>query len=141
MLKKLETSLIGAEGADKMGAELIIFMSRHSSSSGIPALTVHSMGNWGAEARLGGMPHMLSMSAPSAMLEMLKRFNRSDMGVDKTYEATHHGPLLSTPSFFAELGGSDALAGSKSVAAELGDMVFEAADIISRRKPDCSKVH
>ncbi|MHB1830318.1 MAG: D-aminoacyl-tRNA deacylase [Candidatus Micrarchaeaceae archaeon] len=140
MLKRLETGLTGAAEMDKIGADLIIFMSRHSSSSGIPALTVHSMGNWGIEARLGGIPRTLSMSAPSAMLEMLKRFNSSGLEVDKTYEATHHGPALSTPSFFAEFGGDDALANSKPVAAELGGMVYEVADSLARRKPECSKV-
>ncbi len=140
MLRRMEAGLTGAAEADRFGADLVIFMSRHSSSSGIPALTVHSLGNWGPEARLGGIPRTLSMSAPSAMLEMLRRFSRSGLGVAKTYEATHHGPALSTPSFFAEFGGDDALAVNKLIASELGGMVYEAADMISRRKPECSKV-
>jgi D-aminoacyl-tRNA deacylase len=39
------------------------------------------------------------------MLVQMATDNRTDVPV--TYEATHHGPLLNTPSFFVEVGGSE----------------------------------
>ncbi len=126
-LQVIDSILPKAEGLDAAGAELIIFMSRHSSASGISAFTVHPTGNWGHEARLGGSPQMLSIAAPSPMLKILKLFKKSPINMESTYEATHHGPTLKTPSLFAEFGGNDATINDKRIAGELGRIVFESA--------------
>lgn len=88
--------------------DLFIFLSRHKSAKEIASFTVHPEGNWSDEARDGGEPKALSMAAPWQMRDVLKRIkenNTTDIAV--TYEATHHGPLLNTPSFFAEAGGKE----------------------------------
>ena len=41
--------------------ELAVFLSRHSSKSGTPTLSVHSPGNLG-KAELGGLPHQVSIA-------------------------------------------------------------------------------
>lgn len=139
-LMRTDVRLLHAESVDEAGAELVIFLSRHSSSSGIPAITVHPLGNWGIEARLGGKPKTLSVAAPTAMLSILRSFSASALPIEKTYEATHHGPLLNTPSLFAEFGGSESTINDKAIAAQLGEMVYGTATALVDSEPEFSKV-
>jgi len=89
--------------------ELIIFISRHSSISGTPTLSVHTPGNLG-EAELGGLPRKVSVSPANAMREALKAMmqlkKEMQLDYDVSYECTHHGPSLDVPTMFAELGSS-----------------------------------
>ena len=89
--------------------ELILFISRHSSESGTPTLSVHTPGNLG-EAELGGLPRMVSVSPANAMREALKAMQklRDEMRLEYEvcYECTHHGPSLNLPAMFVELGSS-----------------------------------
>lgn len=91
--------------------DLVVFISRHSSESGTPTLSVHTPGNLG-KAELGGLPRRVSISPANAMrnaLRMMARL-RSDMQLsyDVSYECTHHGPSLDVPTMFVELGSSAA---------------------------------
>lgn len=90
-------------------AKLIVFISRHSSQSGKPTLSVHPPGNFG-NADLGGLPRKLSISPALAMQEALKAlvyFNEQlNLKYDISFEGTHHGPSLNVPSMFVELGSS-----------------------------------
>ena len=89
--------------------ELVVFLSRHSSQSGKPTLSVHTPGNF-AEAELGGLPRTLSVSPAAAMRDALKALQqfKTDMKLDYevSYECTHHGPSLNVPTIFVELGSS-----------------------------------
>jgi D-aminoacyl-tRNA deacylase len=91
------------------GLELIIFVSRHSSASGTPTLSVHTPGNL-AEAELGGIPRKLSISPANPMREALKAMMKlkeeMQLEYEVSYESTHHGPSLDVPTMFAELGSS-----------------------------------
>ncbi len=90
-------------------AKLIVFISRHSSQSGTPTLTVHAPGNF-AEAELGGLPRKLSVSPAVAMSDALKSLafykEKYSLDYEVSFEATHHGPSLKTPAMFVELGSS-----------------------------------
>jgi D-aminoacyl-tRNA deacylase len=90
--------------------ELIIFVSRHSSQSGIPTLSVHAPGNLTSQAEKGGLPKQISVAPASAMKEALKEMARQvkekQLDYKVSYESTHHGPSLSVPAMFAELGSS-----------------------------------
>lgn len=90
-------------------SELIVFISRHSSLSGTPTLSVHTPGNLG-EAKLGGIPRRVSVSPANAMRDALKAMMRlkEEMQLDYevSYEGTHHGPSLNVPAMFSELGSS-----------------------------------
>jgi D-aminoacyl-tRNA deacylase len=90
-------------------ADLIVFISRHSSTSGKPTLSVHTPGNLGP-AELGGLPKQLSISPATAMQNALKAlaYFKEGMKLDYevSYECTHHGPSLNTPTMFVELGSS-----------------------------------
>jgi D-aminoacyl-tRNA deacylase len=89
--------------------ELVIFLSRHSSLSGTPTLSVHTPGNLG-KAELGGLPRSLSISPATAMKECLKTMaqlkDEMRLSYEVSYECTHHGPSLDAPAMFAELGSS-----------------------------------
>lgn len=98
---------INANYLDEYKAGMIVFLSMHSSSQGVPSFTTHAEGNWSEKAELGGLPRSLGVSAPLHMLQLLKALKTLNVsGIGVTYEATHHGPLLNTPSLFVELGGS-----------------------------------
>ena len=102
--------LIHSEYLDNLSFENIFFISKHISSAKITSFTTHSTGNWLSLSEYGGKPASLSVSAPSSMLSFLHSINSSRVKtIDSlvTYEATHHGPLLKTPSLFLEFGGSE----------------------------------
>ncbi|MEM3783516.1 MAG: D-aminoacyl-tRNA deacylase [Candidatus Bathyarchaeia archaeon] len=110
-LAVLEKELVYAQDITDFDSsiELIIFISRHSSASGTPTLSVHTPGNLG-EAALGGIPRKISISPANAMRTALKTMAKlaDEMCVayKVSYECTHHGPSLDKPTMFAELGSS-----------------------------------
>ena len=89
--------------------DLVVFLSRHSSASGTPTLSVHTPGNFNA-ADLGGLPQTLSKCPAYAMCTALKTLSRLkkelQLDYEVSYECTHHGPSLSVPTMFVELGSS-----------------------------------
>jgi D-aminoacyl-tRNA deacylase len=89
--------------------KLIVFISKHSSLSGTPTMSVHTPGNL-SEAELGGLPRTVSISPANAMRDalMVMAHLKTQMKLDYkvSYECTHHGPSLSVPTMFAELGSS-----------------------------------
>jgi len=101
--------LIHAEGVDDgIDADLVIFLSRHSSVNPVPVLTVHVTGNFGP-AELGGSPRTLAPAAPAMMQATLRALARHcPEGYRVSYEVTHHGPTgLCHPSFFVEIGSTE----------------------------------
>lgn len=90
--------------------ELIVYVSRHSSRSGRPTLTVHTPGNLSEEANFGGTPRRVSVSPASAMKNALREMMRLkeewNLKYEVSYECTHHGPSLDAPTMFVELGSS-----------------------------------
>lgn len=86
---------------------LIVFISRHSSTSGKPTLSVHTPGNLGS-AEFGGLPKQVSISPATGMQDALKALvylkEGMNLSYEVSYECTHHGPSLNTPTMFVELG-------------------------------------
>lgn len=96
----------------------VVFPSEHEAASGIPALTVHSVGNF-HEAEIGGRAQTLVPPAPAAAsdaLRLIKRYSGLP-GFNVCYEATHHGPYLEKPTYFIEIGSSAANWGNLDAAA------------------------
>ncbi|MCK4717022.1 MAG: D-aminoacyl-tRNA deacylase [Thermoplasmata archaeon] len=87
---------------------LLIFLSRHRSESGARSLTVHPLGNYG-ENRFGGRAKALVPSAPGEMAAALRALagTGAGLGYNITYEVTHHGPHIATPTFFIEIGSGE----------------------------------
>jgi D-aminoacyl-tRNA deacylase len=106
------------------GFELVVFVSRHSSVSGTPTLSVHTSGNLG-KAELGGVSKRVSVSPAGGMRDVLVALARfkdeARVDYEVSYECTHHGPCLDVASMFVELGSS---------AEQWGDL--EAADVVAR---------
>lgn len=90
-------------------ATTLIFASKHVSSSGKPALTVHTTGNPTREALYGGNPEQLSFVDPARIKTALRAMKdeaaRAGLEIEITMEATHHGPTnFKIPVMFVEVG-------------------------------------
>ncbi|HET6580265.1 MAG TPA: D-aminoacyl-tRNA deacylase [Methanoregula sp.] len=119
---EIEERLIHAEHVDRRtDADLLVFLSRHSSVHPVPVLTVHVTGNF-RTADIGGTPRTLAPAATGMMQATLRMLSRHcPEGYRVSYEVTHHGPTaLSLPSFFVEIGSTEKewtdLAAGKAVA-------------------------
>jgi len=89
-----------------------IFVSKHVSSSGRAALTVHTTGNLTKEAKFGGNPEEVSYVDPSIIRRALRALKagvgQAGVQIEVTMEATHHGPTnLSMPVCFIEIGSGE----------------------------------
>ncbi|HDP96758.1 MAG TPA: hypothetical protein ENN25_03585 [Euryarchaeota archaeon] len=102
--------------------EVVVFASRHKAESKIPTLTVHPIGNYSV-AEFGGRDGKLVPSSPHLMTDSLRKIKELSTELDfmVSFEVTHHGPFLETPSYFIEIG---------------SDITFwdhgEAADVIAK---------
>jgi D-aminoacyl-tRNA deacylase len=112
----------------KINPSVIIFASRHTSRSQKKTLSVHPLGNYG-EALYGGKHHTLIPSAPLLMTRALRKLyekkNLHKLEYDVCYEVTHHGPYLSTPSFFIEIGSSALDWNNETVAQVIAEVLLE----------------
>ncbi|MFW5852529.1 MAG: D-aminoacyl-tRNA deacylase [Nanoarchaeota archaeon] len=92
--------------------DIIIFPTTHRSKSRIPSLMVHTQGNWG-EAELGGLNRKICISAENFIKYALqyivnnKHKYKDIRDFDVAQEVTHHGPIVSCPSMFIEIGSSE----------------------------------
>ena len=87
--------------------ENIIVASEHKSKSKMKSLTVHPIGNWSV-AEYGGKPRCVVVTNPHLMTQALRILKRNRIeGYNISFEATHHGPYLSTSTFFIEIGSTE----------------------------------
>ncbi|MFP4142206.1 MAG: D-aminoacyl-tRNA deacylase [Thermoplasmata archaeon] len=87
----------------------VVYISKHSSEAGVDSLTVHAIGNFG-EAKYGGQEGKLVPALPHDMTgafqtlrDIAERYVLKDE-YDISFEATHHGPYLETPTYYIEIG-------------------------------------
>ncbi len=106
-----------AASALGISIEEVVFLSRHKAASGKRSLTVHPIGNWG-RADYGGRDATVVPSAPHLMSSLLRQLKKEAAGLDFdiTFEVTHHGPYLETPTLFIEIGSSEATWGDLDAA-------------------------
>lgn len=103
----LEADLVDRElKAAGLAFDVVLVASKHKAESGKPALTVHPIGNLGPTAEFGGRPSSLVPTSPVVMGRVLRRLAGEAGGLkhEVTFEATHHGPYLETPTMFVEIG-------------------------------------
>ena len=112
-------------------SKLTVFLSRHSSQSGTPTLTVHAPGNF-ADADLGGLPKTLSVAPATAMSDALKTMDfykqKMSLNYEVSFEVTHHGPSLKTSAMFVELGSSPQQWGDTSAATAVAHAAITAIE-------------
>jgi len=138
-LVTVDRELIRSDGLDsEIGADFLIFISKHRSKAGLPSLLVHPVGNWG-EAVLGGSPRALSPTSATrirAALLGLKEEGQllESRGWQIGLEVTHHGPLTDVPTLFVEVGSTEAQWADRE-AAKAGATAAMAAAKVSARVP------
>jgi D-aminoacyl-tRNA deacylase len=129
----VDTQFLG----DPFSPDLFVFLSRHSSASGIPTLSVHAPGNL-AEAKFGGKPKTVSIAPAAAMKnalsEMAKLKTEKGLNYEVSYECTHHGPSLTAPAMFVEVGSSP----KQWKDTEAAEVVADAAVAAVSECPSCS---
>ena len=88
--------------------KIVVFLSRHRSKAGTKSLTIHPIGNYRSND-FGGLPQKLVPSAPREMANILISLREHAKGLEHavTYEVTHHGPYLETPTMFVEIGSQE----------------------------------
>ncbi len=108
----------------------VVYISKHSSEAGIHSLTVHPVGNYG-EAKYGGIEGKLVTTSPGKMTTALRTLKEKaeERGLDKEYEvsfeATHHGPYLETPTYYIEIGSDEGCWTDDRAGEVLADTVME----------------
>jgi D-tyrosyl-tRNA(Tyr) deacylase len=111
----------------------IVFPSIHRSEQNVPCLTVHPLGNPGSTSEVGGRPDTWVPADPRRMTAALRALaaEAPAIGLRASFEATHHGPELSLPAFFVEIGFGTA-------GTPPADAVRLLARVISGLEPDAS---
>lgn len=99
-----------ADYANELDSDLIVFASKHSSETKKPCLSVHPIGNV-SKAELGGKDKTLIPTSSLVMknfyLNLLKEVKEKEFGFPVLLEQTHHGPFLSKPCAYIEIGSSE----------------------------------
>ncbi len=111
--------------------DLLIVASTHKSGAGVPALTAHVCGNWGAENKLGGNPRELAYASAYALksgFHALEKHGADVEGFEIAIEATHHGPTsLHAPILFMELGSTEKEWGLSEPAGAVAEAIMQTA--------------
>ena len=124
---------VHAEGIDRTAeafgvkVDEMIVLSRHSSASGKPTLTVHPIGNYKGND-MGGKAETLVKACPHLMTASLRRISavNNDPDYSVSFEVTHHGPYVSVPTMYIEIGSDETHWGDKLAAEVLVDSLLTA---------------
>jgi len=110
-------------------AEVVIFASRHRAESRIPTLTVHPIGNY-SSADFGGRPGTLCPTSPQLMTSALRNLalRGQGLGFNISFETTHHGPSVTTPTFYIEIGSYEELWERQDAAEAIADTILSVKD-------------
>ena len=99
-----------ADYLNELETDLIVFASKHSSETKKPCLSVHSIGNF-SKAELGGKDKTLvktsSLVLKNFYLNLVKKVKEKKFDFPVLMEQTHHGPFLSKPCVYIEIGSSE----------------------------------
>lgn len=106
--------------------EVVVFASRHRAESKIPTLTVHPIGNF-SKADFGGIDRTLVRASPHLMTSSLRNLKEkaADLGFGISFETTHHGPYLETPSFFIEIGSDESFWTHQKAAERIAEVIMD----------------
>ncbi len=91
--------------------DFIIFASKHQSEKKEKTLSIHAPGNWrkadfgGESGKICGSSGLFQKFLFEKLCENAKKFKLDEYAI--TLECTHHGPLLSKPCVFIEIGSTE----------------------------------
>ncbi|CAA6670096.1 unnamed protein product [Spirodela intermedia] len=114
--------------------EEVIFLSRHAAVTNRPALTVHPIGvphlREDEVPLQGGRPGWASLPNPrmGPWIRLLKRIADAHgltPEFEVTLEATHHGPVVNTPTMFVEIGSTEEYWGRQDAAQVIALLLWE----------------
>ena len=126
----------------------VIFPSRHVASSGFPCLTIHPIGTpqyeLGEKPPFGGKPADAPPPSPrmSSWMQEFKKEAKLHNLVDEfsiSFETTHHGPWISVPSLFIEIGSTEEMWGNKVAASALADVIINGLNL--KKKGDIPQIN
>ena len=135
VLMTIDCMHVHAEGIDReaedFGIEVddIVVLSRHSSSSGKPTLTVHPIGNYKGND-MGGKAETLVKADPHLMSGTLRGMAvlNKDPVYSVSFEVTHHGPFVNAPTMYIEIGSDETHWGDEVAAGVLTDSLLSAEE-------------
>ena len=135
VLMTIDRMHVHAEDCDKAAEDFgikvedMVVLSRHSSSSGKPTLTVHPIGNYKGN-EMGGKAETLVRAAPHIMTGALRRISQlnKDEVYSVSFEVTHHGPFVSVPTMYIEIGSDETHWGDETAAEVLVDSLLSAEE-------------
>ncbi|MFT4326397.1 MAG: D-aminoacyl-tRNA deacylase [Candidatus Woesearchaeota archaeon] len=87
--------------------DVLIFLTKHQSASGINSLSCHTQGNW-AKADFGGKDGVVApcpVRLFNDVFQSIQKHNTLDF--ESIIEVTHHGPFVTTPSLWIEIGSNE----------------------------------
>ena len=130
VLMTIDRMHVHAEGIDReaedFGIEVddIVVLSRHSSSSGKPTLTVHPIGNYKGND-MGGKAETLVKADPHLMSGTLRGMAvlNKDPVYSVSFEVTHHGPFVNAPTMYIEIGSDETHWGDEVAAGDRKSVV------------------
>ena len=111
---EIEEDIVYPEHIDKKeklkDADFLIFASWHKSEQYRKTLSVHPVGNW-HQADFGGKPETINKSNAFFLKFIFQTLNeiaeKEKTDYEVTMEVTHHGPELSVPCCFIEIGSTE----------------------------------
>jgi len=113
--------------------DFIVFASTHRSKENKPALCLHAPGNF-REANLGGKTGKVAPTS-SYIMKFLFQNLKKNKGTEPTLnnyeltlEATHHGPDISIPCCFIEVGSTDKEWNDKTACKVIAKTIYELND-------------
>ncbi len=119
-------------------SDCFIYASTHKSETNTKSLTVHVPGNWGS-AEVGGEPRTLNVVDACRMKTMLREISRlaaeKGLGWQVCMEVDHHGPTISSPIIFAEIGSTSLEWKDEKAAGIIAEAIVKGAE--SREKFPC----
>ena len=135
VLMTIDRMHVHAENIDREAEEFgikvddMVVLSRHSSSSGKPTLTVHPIGNYRTN-EMGGQAETLVKANPHLMTAALRRMAavNKDPVYSVSFEVTHHGPYVDVPTMYIEIGSDESHWGDKAAAEVLVDSLLSAEE-------------
>lgn len=123
----LEAENLDSEVKKALGIDFdcMIWASRHKSQSGLRTLTVHPIGNYG-KAEFGGRDGRLAPTCPRLMTKAFLLLKKSAGSLDFqiSFECTHHGPYVETPSFFIEIGSDESAWKEEEPAKKIAEVIL-----------------
>ncbi len=118
----------------------VVYISKHSSEAGVDSLTVHPIGNLG-EAKYGGKDGKLVPASPYSMTQafhiLRERAKKEDIQDQYkiSFEATHHGPYLETPTYYIEIGSDIDSWKDERAGKVIAETVKEVSDVNNTEQP------